>query len=503
MSQTASSNTIVLTAILATSSPAAITRAADPPAPHGPVPSARQLRWHELEVYGFLHFTVNTFTDKEWGYGDESPGIFDPTAFDADQIVGTAKAAGLKGLILTAKHHDGFCLWPSKLTEHSVRNSPWRGGKGDVVREIADACHRHGLELGIYLSPWDRNHPEYGRPAYLDYYRGQLRELMTGYGPLFEVWFDGANGGDGYYGGAREKRTIDRRTYYDWENTRQIVRGLQGDAVMFSDAGPDVRWVGNEKGIADDPSWATLDRDDFAPGEADEARLNRGDRPGTHWLPAECDVSIRPGWFYHAAEDDRVKTPYDLLDLYYLSVGRGASFLLNLPPDRRGRVHENDERSLRGFRGLLDATFGTDLARGARASASNVRGADPRFAAANVLDGRRDTYWATDDAVATPELVVDLGRAVTFNVVSLREHLPLGQRVEGWALDRWSEGAWREFAWGTAIGSRRLWRGADVTTDRVRLRITKAPVCPAIAELSLHHEPTEARVRASAGPRSR
>jgi alpha-L-fucosidase len=495
MSQTASSSTIVLTAILATSSPAAITRAADPPAPHGPVPSARQLRWHELEVYGFLHFTVNTFTDKEWGYGDESPGIFDPTAFDADQIVGTAKAAGLKGLILTAKHHDGFCLWPSKLTEHSVRNSPWRGGKGDVVREIADACHRHGLELGIYLSPWDRNHPEYGRPAYLDYYRGQLRELMTGYGPLFEVWFDGANGGDGYYGGAREKRTIDRRTYYDWENTRQIVRDLQGDAMMFSDAGPDVRWVGNEKGIAGDPSWATLDRDDFAPGEADEARLNRGDRPGTHWLPAECDVSIRPGWFYHRAEDDKVKTPHDLLDLYYKSVGRGASFLLNIPPDRRGRIHESDERSLRGFRRLLDATFRIDLARGARATASNERAGDPRFAAANALDGKRDTYWTSDDSVTTPDLVVDLGRPVTFNVVGLREHLPLGQRIEDWALDAWRDGAWREFASGAAIGSRRLWRGEDVTTTRVRLRITRAPVCPAVSELALHLEPPEARPR--------
>jgi alpha-L-fucosidase len=493
MSQTPIRSALALSAILAISSPGAVAREAEPPAPYGPVPSPRQLRWHELELYGFLHFTVNTFTDKEWGYGDESPGIFDPTAFDADQIVGAAMAAGMKGLILTAKHHDGFCLWPSKLTEHSVKNSAWRGGKGDVVREIADACRRHGLAFGIYLSPWDRNHPEYGRPAYLDYYRGQLRELMTGYGPLFEVWFDGANGGDGYYGGARERRTIDRRTYYDWENTRQIVRDLQPDAMMFSDAGPDVRWVGNEKGVAGDPSWATLDRDDFAPGEADEARLNRGDRPGTHWLPAECDVSIRPGWFYHAAEDDEVKSPRELLGLYYASVGRGASFLLNVPPDRRGRVHENDERSLRGFRRLLDATFGTDLARGARATASNVRGGDTRFAAANVLDGKRDTYWATDDAVATPELVLDLGRPTTFNVVDLREHLPLGQRVEDWALDAWGDGVWREIAKGTAIGSRRLWRGEDVTTTRVRLRITKAPVCPAISEVALHLEPLEAR----------
>ena len=464
--------------------------AAEPPAPYGPLPSERQVRWHALEFYGFLHFTVNTFTDKEWGYGDESPSVFSPTDFDADQIVGIAKAVGMKGLILTAKHHDGFCLWPSRLTQHSVRSSPWRGGKGDVVREIGEACRRQRLAFGVYLSPWDRNHTEYGRPAYLDYYRGQLRELLTGYGPLFEVWFDGANGGDGYYGGAREKRTIDRRTYYDWPGTWQIVRDLQPGAVMFSDAGPDVRWVGNEKGIAGDPSWATLNRDDFSPGEADEARLNRGDRPGTGWLPAECDVSIRPGWFYHASEDGKVKTPRELLELYYKSVGRGASFLLNVPPDRRGRLHENDERSLRGLKRLLDATFGVDLAHGARASASNVRGKDARFAAANVLDGRRDTYWATDDTATAPELVLDLGHPVTFNVVSLREHLPLGQRVEDWALDAGDGRAgWREFARGTAIGSRRLWRGDEVTAAQVRLRITKAPVCPAISELALHLEP--------------
>jgi len=456
------------------------------------VPSERQLRWHALELYGFLHFTVNTFTDREWGYGDESPEVFDPTDFDADQIASAAKAGGLRGLILTAKHHDGFCLWSSRHTEHSVKASPWRGGNGDVVREVAEACRRHGLEFGVYLSPWDRNHPEYGRPAYLSYYRQQLRELMTGYGPLFEVWFDGANGGDGYYGGAREKRRIDRRTYYDWPGTWQIVRELQPDAVMFSDAGPDVRWVGNEKGVAGDPSWSTLDRDDFAPGEADSERLNGGDRPGTHWLPPECDVSIRPGWFYHPAEDDQVKTPRELLDLYFESVGRGASFLLNVPPDRRGRIHESDERALRGFGELLEATFGTDLAQGATATGSNVRGNDPRFAAANVRDGRRDTYWATDDAVTTPELVLDLGRAVTFDVVSLREYLPLGQRVEDWALDAWADGAWREFAKGRAIGNRRLWRGPAITTDRVRLRITGAPVAPALSELTLHRLPQRA-----------
>ena len=469
--------------------------AAEPPAPYGPLPSARQLKWHEREFYGFLHFTVNTFTDREWGLGDESPAVFNPESLDADQIVAVAKAAGMKGLILTAKHHDGFCLWPSKLTAHSVARSPWRGGRGDVVRELADACRRGGLAFGVYLSPWDRNHAEYGRPAYIDYFRGQLRELLTSYGRLFEVWFDGANGGDGYYGGARETRRIDRRTYYDWDRTWGLVRELQPEAVLFSDAGPDVRWVGNEKGVAGDPAWATLNRADFAPGEADERRLNRGDRPGTDWLPAECDVSIRPGWFYHPAEDDQVKRPSELLDLYYASVGRGASFLLNVPPDRRGQIHPNDERALRELGRLLEQTFAKDLARDANATASNVRGRDPRFAAANVRDADSQSYWATDDGVTTPELVLAFEKPVTFDVVSLREYLPLGQRVEGWAIDAWQDGSFRELARGASIGSRRLWRGDPVTTSRVRLRITQAAIAPAIAEVALHRQPAAVTTR--------
>src|SRR6266404_2871646 len=232
--------------------------AVEPPAPYGPVPSTRQLKWHEMEFIGFLHFTVNTFSDQEWGYGDENEEIFNPTHFDAEQIVSVARDAGMKQLILTAKHHDGFCLWPSKYTEHSVKNSNWRDGKGDVVRAISDACRKQGLRFGVYLSPWDRNRKDYGRPEYLTYFRNQLRELLTEYGPISEVWFDGANGGDGYYGGARERRTIDNKTYYDWARTWQIVRNLQPDACMFSDGGPDIRWVGNEGGLAGDPYWATL-----------------------------------------------------------------------------------------------------------------------------------------------------------------------------------------------------------------------------------------------------
>ena len=458
----------------------------DAPSPYPPIPSARQLSWHALEFYGFLHFTVNTFTNREWGYGDESPAVFNPTAFDADQIVEAARNGGMKALILTCKHHDGFCLWPSRYTEHSVKSSPF---KRDVVKEISAACARAGMKFGVYLSPWDRNRPEYGGPQYLTYYRNQLRELLTDYGPVFEIFFDGANGGDGYYGGAYETRQIDNRTYYDWPTTWQLVRDLQPETVLFSDAGPDVRWVGNEKGIAGETCWATQNSEDFSPGNADPERLNRGDRPGTHWVPAECDVSIRPGWFYHKTEDNQVKTAEQLVELYYSSVGRGASFLLNLPPDRRGLIHEHDVQALRDFRRLIDDTFATNLAaaaRGARARATSTRRGST---ANNVLDGKRDTYWASADDVTTPSLTLELPRAATFDVVRLREYLPLGQRVESVTVDTWQNGSWAPWGSATSIGSCRLLRGPRVTTPRVRLTIAKASVCPAISELSLFAEP--------------
>jgi alpha-L-fucosidase len=466
--------------------------AASPPQPYGPVPTERQLLWHDLEFYGFVHFTVNTFTDKEWGFGDESEQVFNPTAFDADQIARAAKMGGMKGLVLTCKHHDGFCLWPSQYTEHSVKNSPWKGGKGDVVRELSDACRREGLKFGVYLSPWDRNHKDYGTPAYITYYRQQLRELLTNYGELFTVWFDGANGGDGFYGGARETRRIDNRVFYDWPNTWKLVRELQPNACMFSDGGPDFRWVGNESGIGGEPCWATINGAGRYPGGASEG-LNSGERPGTDWVPAECDVSIRPGWFYHAQEDSAVKSPAHLLEIYYASVGRGCCLNLNLPPDRRGQVHENDLASLREFRRILDATFATNFAQNARLEASQTRGGDDRFAAANLVDGKRTTYWSTDDAVKTPELVVDLGRPVTFNVVRLREYLPLGQRVDAFALDAWVAGQWQEFFRGTSIGNQRLARTEYKTASRLRLRITKAAACPALSELGVFAEPLQQR----------
>ena len=457
---------------------------AAPPAPFGPTPAARQLAWHAREFYGFLHFTTNTFTDKEWGYGDEDPQIFNPSDFDADAIARVAKEIGMHGLILTAKHHDGFCLWPTKTTEHDIAKSPFRGGKGDVVREVADACRRHGLGFGVYLSPWDRNHADYGKPSYVDVYRAQLRELMTSYGPLFEIWHDGANGGDGFYGGARETRKIDKTRYYDWPTTWAMIRELQPGACVFSDAGPDVRWIGNERGEAGDPCWSVIRREGLAPGkEGIEGRLNSGERDGDAWLPGECDVSIRPGWFWHEAENNRVRTPENLLDLYFKSVGRGASFLLNVPPDRRGRWHENDVAALRGFAKLRDALFARELSKGAKVEASASRRG---FAPKNLLEGKRETFWAAPDGTSSAELTLTFKKPGPVGVVRFAESLPLGQRIDSWAVDVRENGAWKEIGAGQSIGNCRLVRGNGIVTDAVRLRILKASAAPCLTELRVY-----------------
>jgi alpha-L-fucosidase len=462
----------------------------EPPVPYGATPSQAQFMWHQMEYYGFLHFGLNTFTNQEWGYGDVSAERFNPTDFDADQIVSTAKQAGMKGLILTCKHHDGFCLWPSAYTDYSVKNSLWKNGNGDVVKEISDACAKYGLNFGVYLSPWDRNHADYGKSEYIEYYRNQLRELLTNYGPIFEVWFDGANGGTGWYGGSNEERKIDRSTYYDWKNTWQIVRELQPTAVMFSDVGPDIRWVGNENGIAGDPCWATYspqteDGSQSAPGNVQYQLGQNGTRNGKFWMPAECDVSIRPGWFYHTDQDSMVKTPEYLLDLYFKSVGRGASLLLNIPPDKRGKITQEDSLSLIGFKEMMDEVFQDNLAKKAKLTASNIRGDADEFSPVNLIDGNAETYWATSDVIHTPELILEFEDMIVFNVVSLQEHLLTGQRIEKWAIDIWENDQWIQIAEGTSIGSKRLWKGELQTTNKIRLRIIESPVCPVISEFGI------------------
>jgi alpha-L-fucosidase len=433
---------------------AAMLRAEDP---YGAAPSERQLRWHGLETTAFLHFSINTFTDKEWGYGDEDPKLFHPAHFDADALVAPLVDAGMRGVILTAKHHDGFCLWPTATTDHSVRSSSWRGGKGDVVRAVADAARRRGLLFGVYLSPWDRNSPHYGTPKYVEVYRQQLTELLTNYGPIFEVWHDGANGGDGYYGGAREKRTIDKHTYYDWPNTWELVRRLQPGAVIFSDVGPDVRWVGNERGIAGDPCWATYDPvgadgGPAAPGDVQEKNSPNGTWHGSRWLPAECDVSIRPGWFWHERENARVKTVEQLIDLYYNSVGRGANLLLNVPPNRDGLISAEDAGSLKAFGAWRRATFGRPVA--------SSRG-----------------------------LTLKLPRGAKFNVIRLREDIRFGQRIDEAVVERW-DGVWEEIAKVTSIGPRRVLHSEDkIGGEQLRLRVTKASASPVLAEFAVFAEP--------------
>jgi alpha-L-fucosidase len=458
-----------------------------PPDPVQPLPTPAQLSWHAMEMNAFVHFTTNTFTGREWGEGDEDPRIFNPGSLDARQWARTFKEAGFKGVILTCKHHDGFCLWPSRYTDHSVRNSPYKNGQGDVVREVADACREYGLKFGVYVSPWDRNQAEYGRPAYVSYYRNQLRELFESYGPIFEMWFDGANGGSGYYGGARETRTIDGSTYYDWPATLDLVRNWEPNVIFFSDAGPGVRWCGNERGMAGETNWCPFSVDTIYPGKAGiEALLNAGMERGDRWIPAEVDVSIRPGWFYHAEEDSLVKSPERLFEIYLTSVGRGSTLLLNVPPDRRGLIHENDVRSLRAWRELINQAFAHDLARGAVVQASNWRGRQQEFSPANLTDGAAGTYWATDDTTASGTLELTFEVPQTIRYVVLQEYVALGQRVRSFLVEARVGGRFREVSRGTTIGYKRILKLTPVTTDAVRVRITDARACLALSSLEVY-----------------
>jgi len=458
-----------------------------PPEPFGPVPSDRQLAWHELEYYMFVHFTVNTFTDKEWGYGDEKESVFNPSELDCRQWAKTAKEAGMKGIIITAKHHDGFCLWPSAFTEHSVKNSPWKEGKGDILMDLRKACDEYGLKMGVYLSPWDRNSAVYGTPDYLTYYRNQLKELLTNYGDIFEVWFDGANGGDGFYGGARETRRIDNKTYYDWPNTHKIVRELQPSAIMFSDAGPDIRWVGNESGMGSLTNWCLLKKDEMYPGGNFAKILGEGHEDGNYWVPAEVDVSIRRGWFYHQNQDSLVRTPENLMELYYSSVGRNSSLLLNVPPDRRGLLHENDVKSLLAFKELRDKEFSTELAKGKKVIASIDRG--KMYKASNINDGDPETYWTTADDITSASLTIDLGTETEVNRILLQEYIRLGQRVQEFKAEAFIDGAWKPLIDGTTIGHKVIRKFPVVKTSRIKVTILKSKACPVISNIELYRAP--------------
>lgn len=453
------------------------------PQPIGPVPTAQQLAWHEMEQYAFIHFSINTFTNKEWGYGDESPTLFNPTDLDADQWVRVIQEAGMKGVILTCKHHDGFALWPSAYTEHSVKNSPYKQGKGDVVREVAEACKRYGLKFGVYLSPWDRNHAEYGSPEYITYYRNQLKELFSAYGPIFEMWFDGANGGDGYYGGKRDVVKINGAAYYDWPKTLELVRSMEPKILFFSDAGPEIRWVGNERGIAGETNWNTITPDTLHAGKAGiEPLLQTGHPDGTRWIPAEVDVSIRPGWFYHAEEDAKVKTPEQLFDIYLSSVGRGSNLLLNLPPDRRGKIHEQDVKSLQGWTALLKERLSQNLISAGKVEVSSESRGWKKSA---LLDDNKNTHWMPSAKDQTPAISISFDQPKALKYIQIQEGITYGQRISAFVVESFDGSNWNTVTKGTTVGYKRILPLPNQSYSALRVRFVTYKAVPIIKELAV------------------
>jgi alpha-L-fucosidase len=440
-----------------------------------PRPTPQQLAWQREELAMFIHFTVNTFTGREWGDGTESPRVFDPLKLDARQWARTAKQCGFGSMVLTAKHHDGFCLWPTRTTEHCVRNSSWRDGKGDVVREFVDACRAEGLGVGFYLSPWDRNASTYGQgEAYNNLYIAQLEELLTRYGELVEIWFDGANG-EGPNG---------KRQTYDWPRIHGTVRRMQPNAVIFGDAGPDVRWIGNERGEAGATCWSTVDpkRVPYAgfdgPWVADA--LMQGDPQGSEWRPGEADVSIRPGWFWHANENEKVRTPANLMDLYFKSVGRNSKLLLNVPPTAEGLLHDSDVRALEEFAEARRHLFRRNLLEGASVRASG--GNTPTV----VLDRAEDRHWQAPAGERSGWIEFELPGPITFDVLRLEEAIDHGQHIANHRVEAWQEGAWQTVCWGTTIGNARLARFALCTASRIRVSVDFAYDTPRLRRIALY-----------------
>jgi alpha-L-fucosidase len=455
------------------------------------VASPRQFRWQKLELTAFFHFGVNTFTNHEWGDGKEDPKIFNPTKLDANQWVRVAKDAGFKQVILTAKHHDGFCLWPTKTTTHSVKSSPWKNGKGDVVKEVADACKSQNVGFGIYLSPWDRNSPLYGSEEYNDFFVKQLTELLTNYGRIDEVWFDGANGE-----GPNGKKQV-----YDFDRWYKVIRKLQPSATIAI-MGPDVRWVGTESGYGRETEWSVVPANNMdqaaiesnsQTGDAFKPEGDmRGDDLGSRdkimnakaliWYPAETDVSIRPGWFYHPEENDKVKSPEKLLDIYFHSVGRNSVLLVNLPPDKEGLINEADIKNLKEWTRLRDNIFKNNFAKGASVIAANGINAKA------ILDNNYNTYWTTKGKDTTATIELKLKNKATFSVLMLQENIAIGQRIEKFDLEYWDGTSWKKAAAGTTVGYKRLLQFDAVTTDKVRLNIISSRLNPTIAELGLFME---------------
>jgi len=412
-----------------------------------PVPTSAQLAWQQMDFYLFVHFGPNTFTDLEWGKGTEPEDVFNPTHFDCGQWCRIAKAAGAKGIIITAKHHDGFCLWPSKYSTHTVAQSKWRNGKGDVLRELSDSCKKYGLKMGVYLSPWDRNHPKYGTPGYNDVFVNMMKEVVKNYGPFFEFWWDGANGE-----GPNGKKQV-----YDWHRFEQTMRTVAPHTIVFSDIGPDARWVGNENGVAGDPNWDLLDTAGFTRGAGAPSTdtLNHGNVNGKNWIPAECDVSIRPGWFYHAEEDEKVKTPEQLFQLYLKSVGRGANLLLNVPPDREGLINEHDSAALMGFKNLRDESFNKAIA-------------EKKFTTAS------STYK------------IDLPSSQKINCIVLKEDIATGQKIKSFTVQFMLKNNLVNELHGNTVGKKRILTFSSVDADSFVIKIDEAKTTPLLNEVSAY-----------------
>jgi alpha-L-fucosidase len=421
---------------------------AQPVQPFGPLPSARQLTWSNMEFYLFVHFGPNTFTDLEWGKGTEHEEVFNPTQLDCRQWCRVAKAAGAKGIIITAKHHDGFCLWPSKYSKHTVAQSKWENGKGDVLRELRNACNEYGLKMGVYLSPWDRNHPAYGTAAYNEVYVNMMKEIVQNYGPFFEFWWDGANGE-----GPNGKKQV-----YDFARFEKTIREIAPNTVVFSDIGPDIRWVGNENGIAGKTNWSLLDTAGFGRGAVSPPTdtLNRGNANGRNWIPAECDVSIRPGWFYHQQEDEKVKTQEELFQLYLKSVGRSSSLLLNVPPDRRGFINEHDSAALIGFKKLRDDNFAKAIIH-------------KKFPLAY-----QNNYG------------IHFGSTKKINCIVMEEPIQFGQRIKKFSVQLKKENKVVKEIEGTTIGRKRILTFDATEADGFDIIITDSKAKPVLSEASAY-----------------
>ncbi len=440
-----------------------------------PKPTPQQLDWHEKEFYLFMHFGPNTFTNLEWGHGTEKEEIFNPTGLDCEQWCRIAKASGATGIIITAKHHDGFCLWPSKYSTHTVRESKWKNGKGDVLKELSAACKKYGLRFGVYISPWDRNHPDYGTEKYNDVFVNMMKELFTNYGPIWELWWDGANGE-----GPNGKKQV-----YDWKRFEKTVRELSPNTVVFSDIGPDIRWCGNESGIAGTTNWNTLDTAGFTRGAGAPSQdtLNTGNADGKAWIPAECDVSIRPGWFWHENENSKVKTPEELFSLYLKSVGRGANLLLNVPPDRRGLIHENDSAALVGFRRLVEKSFASNISRRGTGYFNPHNGA-------RQVSGLNDGNPRTLETIVAPDrssMGIEFADSQRINCVVLKEYLEKGQHTRSFRLLLMTKKheLLREIK-GTSIGRKRILTFPTTNVGLIGLAIDDQQGYTAITEIQAY-----------------